>query len=57
MKRRAFIASLTGGLLAAPLVAGAQQERKVSRVGILASGLATEALYAAFFDRMAPWAT
>jgi len=52
MKRRAFIASLTGGLLAAPLVAGAQQERKVSRVGILASGLATEALYAAFFDRM-----
>ena len=35
MKRRAFIASLTGGLLAAPLAAKAQQAGKVPRIGIL----------------------
>src|SRR5215470_17529674 len=52
LERRRFMGVLTASFLAAPLVAGAQQERKVSRVGILASGLATEALYAAFFDRM-----
>jgi putative ABC transport system substrate-binding protein len=33
MKRRAFIASLTGGLLAAPLTAEAQPQGKVWRIG------------------------
>src|SRR5215510_9220616 len=37
MKRRAFIASLTGGLLAAPLAAEAQQAAKISRIGYLAT--------------------
>src|SRR5215510_6297457 len=35
MDRRAFVASLTGGLLAAPLAAEAQQARKIPRVGVL----------------------
>ena len=35
MNRRAFIASLAGGLLAAPLAAEAQQVGKVYRVGFL----------------------
>ncbi|HMF10371.1 MAG TPA: hypothetical protein VKJ00_14630, partial [Thermoanaerobaculia bacterium] len=35
MERRAFMGVLTGGLLAAPLVAEAQQAGKVYRVGIL----------------------
>jgi ABC-type uncharacterized transport system substrate-binding protein len=35
MDRRAFIGSLAGGLLAAPLAAEGQQARKVSRLGIL----------------------
>src|SRR5262245_9649508 len=35
MKRRAFIAALAGGLLAAPLAAGAQPTPQVSRVGVL----------------------
>ena len=35
MTRRAFIATLAGGVLAAPLVAEAQQAGKVYRVGIL----------------------
>jgi putative ABC transport system substrate-binding protein len=34
--RRAFLATLTGGLLAAPFAAGAQQTGKMARVGILA---------------------
>src|SRR5262249_61885981 len=38
MKPRAFIASLTGGLLAAPLIAEAQQAGKIPRVGILLFG-------------------
>jgi ABC-type uncharacterized transport system substrate-binding protein len=38
MDRRTFISSVTLGLLAAPLAAGAQQEGKVYRVGVLAFG-------------------
>jgi putative ABC transport system substrate-binding protein len=36
MDRRAFISSLAGGLLAAPLAAEAQEPGKIARVGILA---------------------
>jgi len=35
VERRAFIGTLTGGLLAAPLAAVAQQAGKVHRVGLL----------------------
>ena len=35
MDRRAFLATLTSGLLAAPLAPGAQQAAKVPRIGIL----------------------
>ena len=35
MERRAFIGTLTGGLLAAPLAAEAQEMGKVPRVGFL----------------------
>jgi len=35
ISRRAFVAGLTGGLLAAPLAAGAQQAGKVHRIGYL----------------------
>src|SRR6266487_2696908 len=35
IERRAFIALLSGGLLAAPLTAGAQPAGKVSRIGVL----------------------
>jgi putative ABC transport system substrate-binding protein len=38
MDRRAFIGTLTGGLLAAPLAAGAQQANKVWRIGFLEAG-------------------
>ncbi len=38
ISRRAFVASLTGGLLAAPLAALAQQAGKVWRIGILSTG-------------------
>src|SRR5258708_4099580 len=38
MERRAFIGTLTGGLLAAPLVAEAQPAGKMARVGILGIG-------------------
>jgi hypothetical protein len=37
--RRTFIASMTGGLLATPLAAKAQQVGKMPRVGYLKSGL------------------
>jgi putative ABC transport system substrate-binding protein len=39
--RRAFIGTVAGGLLAAPLAAGAQQAEKGARVGFLATSLAT----------------
>ena len=38
MDRRAFITGMTGGLLAAPLVAEAQQAGKVPRLGMLLTG-------------------
>ena len=37
MERRAFIGTLTGGLLA-PLAAGAQQAGEFARIGYLGSG-------------------
>src|SRR5258705_6822351 len=40
MDRRAFIGTLTGGLLAAPHAAEAQQAAKVPRIGYLAINLA-----------------
>ncbi len=39
MDRRAFIAAVTGGLLAAPLVAEAQPAGKIARIGYLATNL------------------
>ena len=41
MDRRAFLGTLTGGLLAAPSAAGAQQAGKVYRIGYLSTGSAT----------------
>jgi len=38
MPRRAFMAIIAGGLLAAPLAAEAQSERKIVRVGVLMVG-------------------
>jgi putative ABC transport system substrate-binding protein len=52
MDRRTFIGAMAGGLLAAPLAAGAQQAGKVYRIGYLSSGTATtnSALRKAFTD-------
>ena len=36
--RRTFLSAVTGGLLAAPLAAEAQQAPKVAQVGVLAGG-------------------
>src|SRR5215469_14908954 len=54
MDRRAFLGTLAGGLLAAPLAAGAQQERKIYRVGLLSMGTITldVPLWSAFIDAM-----
>ena len=41
MERRAFIAGVAGGLLAAPLAAGAQPAPRNARIGYLATNLAT----------------
>ncbi len=40
MNRRVFLSAVTGGLLAAPLAAGAQQAGKVYRIGVLSPGAA-----------------
>ncbi len=45
MDRRAFLGTLAGGLLAAPLAAEAQQPGKVSRVGYLGNGLPTQSAH------------
>jgi len=37
ISRRAFVASLAGGILATPLAAGAQQAGKMYRIGLLAT--------------------
>src|SRR5215469_10382452 len=52
MKRRAFIASLTGGLLAAPLVAEAQQPRRVYRIALLYALLPSIGGQGPFEERM-----
>ena len=41
MQRRAFMGVLTGGLLAAPLAARAQQAGRIPRIGYLAPGSAS----------------
>jgi putative ABC transport system substrate-binding protein len=41
MARRAFLGSLTGGLLVAPLAAEAQQAARIPRVGVLGPGSAS----------------
>jgi len=41
MDRRAFIGTVAGGLLAAPLAAEAQQAAKIARIGYLSPNLAT----------------
>jgi ABC-type uncharacterized transport system substrate-binding protein len=43
--RRAFIAGMTGGLLAVPLAVEAQQAAKVARIGFLATNLAASPSY------------
>jgi putative ABC transport system substrate-binding protein len=40
MKRRAFMAMVTGGIVVAPFAAGAQQAFRVARIGYLAGNLA-----------------
>jgi putative tryptophan/tyrosine transport system substrate-binding protein len=55
MDRRTFIGTLTGGLLTAPLAAGAQQASKVWRIGLLdygSSGPARLAWWSAFQDKL-----
>jgi len=53
MGRRTFLAALTGGLLAAPLVAQAQQARKIYRIGLLFGQVpATFSGQWPFFERM-----
>jgi putative ABC transport system substrate-binding protein len=49
MDRRAFIGSLAGGLVAAPLAAEAQQAAKVPRIGFLTGNLAASPRVAAAF--------
>ena len=39
MERRAFIGTLAGGLLAAPLAAEGQPAGKVWRIGVVAAGV------------------
>jgi len=52
--RRAFIAAVTGGLLAAPLVAEAQPAGKIARIGYLATNLrgSPQASHEAFVEEL-----
>ena len=54
MERRAFLGAVTGGLLAAPLDAEAQQAGKVYRVGIMSSGVnpRSASFFQAFEERL-----
>ncbi len=54
MDRRAFIAAVTGGLLAAPLVAEAQPAGKIARIGYLATNLrgSPQASHEAFVEEL-----
>ena len=45
MERRAFLAAVTGGLLAAPLAAEAQPAGKIYRVGTLSVGFNDDAAH------------
>src|SRR6266446_8546638 len=40
MERRTFMAMLSGGIVAAPLAADAEQAAKITRIGFLATNLA-----------------
>jgi putative ABC transport system substrate-binding protein len=50
MERRAFMAILTGGIVAAPLAAEAQQAAEVARIGVLGGGSAATPLREAFLQ-------
>jgi putative ABC transport system substrate-binding protein len=54
MDRREFIGTLAGGLLAAPVVAGAQSPDKIARLGIINSGVnpRSASFFQAFEERL-----
>ena len=52
MERRAFFGAVTGGLLAAPLAAGAQPEGKVHRIGVLSPEAHPPGLFEMFSQRL-----
>jgi hypothetical protein len=53
MLRRAFMAAIAGGLLAAPFAAGAQQPGKVFRIGILGTYPRTTPEFARLWEAFA----
>jgi hypothetical protein len=52
MDRRAFIGTLAGGLLAAPLAAGAQPGAQAPRIGFLWGGTPPQSLLREFEDAL-----
>jgi putative ABC transport system substrate-binding protein len=50
MDRRAFIGTMAGGLIAAPLAAEAQPARKVPRIGFLVAASASDSAYARLIE-------
>ena len=52
MDRRAFIGTVAGGLVAAPLTLRAQRQPRVSRIGFLAADLASARVQRAFLQGM-----